>query len=296
MALRVIRKLIGKETDKDLIDEIKTNFDKMASAKTIEQFLTAGNYALKALERLKSGNEKTTGRVWTGAIWGFIETSIKSAKSESGKMMAVLKNADKANSWYEKLNIYCDSTMINDNYISSRWNKDVRDSAGKALEHIKDLVNETFGKNPKDIENPNLLIENMANFFCTEGEKLTVKCGGSEISSINSAKNSVSLLPLNNKILNTYGGEVFYKIIKKACGLGPKATLEVNDKTITSKMPEGLSDKDKIIGLITDDVIEVLKSMTTDGVNKVDNLTTAIVTNIENKVKAIKNPQNAAKN
>lgn len=296
--LGAVRKIIHKETDNDLVDEIKGYFTKMASAQTIESFLLSGSDAIDSLNRLRSGNEKATGRVWSGKIWNFIETTIKKSKSSRGKMMAVLTKADSAGNWHDKLSVYGDDSMIKDKHISSRWNEGVRKAARDADNNINKLVKEFF-QNPEKVDNPiTPLREHLADFFCKTGESLKLNINGRKIESRTKLQTtSIPILPLNDETLNTYGGEAFYKFIKKACNLSSCVELKVNDKEISVNAIEELPDKDKIIGFITPGVISVLKLMANDNEdneeeNKVEKLTKEIVEAIDKKVEDLKKPQN----
>ena len=131
-----LTRIIGKESDNELITYLTGYFTDMGNAKNMGDFHHSGNKAAKDLERLYRGNKVMTWRTWTGRIWAFIGYF----RSKEGNMMSVLRKANEVESWYEKLSIYSDNTLIDDEIVGSRWNTKIREAAGKALENIKKLV------------------------------------------------------------------------------------------------------------------------------------------------------------
>ncbi len=301
MALEIARKLIRKETDADLISDIAVAFKGMGESDNLKIFLEYGSQALGFIKQLKEGNESWfTWRTNTAMIWKGIERIKRKIEGEENNknMMGVLRMAEGKNTWYEKLIIYKTGTVKTGGLFSSRWNKDVKEAAGKALENISKLVNKAF-QNPDKVEQPITPIkEYLADFFCKKGGSLNLDINSLKIKSETQQQTTdIPLLPLNDKTLNTYGGEAFYKFIKKACNLTSCAELKVDNKTITARAVEELPAKDKIIGFITPGVISALKLMTNNGEgnseeNKVNNLTKEIVDDIDKKVKELKKSQN----
>ena len=219
-------KYIGKGTDSDLVEMLTSKFDDMSQANDIKEFYGYEGKVLELLKDLKEGNERSTGRSWFGGIWSYIE----SFKKSEGTMMSVLRKVDKAKSWYEKLAICSDNSMIDDVVIGSRWTRKVREAARKALNHIKDIIKlPDAGKKERkdkayDPDKQERVIHILRDVFSYEGSNLKVELGDKRYEEEkNKLGNKTPLLPAERESLTgEYVDVAFTDCLRAVFELGDK--------------------------------------------------------------------------